>query len=283
MSRCPFGWAITYAGIIVVLCACSRMEAAAPTPEEVLKTHGLRLAGSLYVLELETDVQKKATEIRQLARKLKLAKTRQRATGSLEDYQQSIKGLGDQIKGYQSEIQAANQRMNQFPRYRRGAFADTYSAQAYSEIFAYRNQLQMELSQASASLSQLKSQPFDAQSKQKIDTLVRDDQESYDQAVVDLRKLVDAASEKYAELKEDRTIKKALGALATTAKVKPKLGPSPHFAATLKLMEKLDKEKASSEAESALDTSPGATHRSSRARHGRATDTAKSAGSGKSD
>jgi len=283
MVRSPFGWAINYSVITVVLCACSRLGAAAPTPEEVLKTHGLRLAGSLYVLELETDVHKKVTEIRQLARKLKWAQTQQRATGSLEQYQQTLKEVGDQIRGYQSEIQAANQRMNQFPRYRRGAFADIYSAQAYSELLAYQNQLQMELSQANGYLNQLKSQPFDAQSKQKIDALVKDDQESYDQALLDLRKLVDSTSEKYAALKEDSTIKKALGSLAKTATIKPKLGPSPQYVTNVKLLDKLEKEKASGEAGGALDNPPRAARRSARAHRAPPADTTKSPGSGKGD
>ncbi|HKI18157.1 MAG TPA: hypothetical protein VKA15_09760, partial [Isosphaeraceae bacterium] len=80
MFRSLFCWASACGVITVVLCASSGLHAAAPAPEEVLKTHGLRLAGSLYVLELETDVHKKATEIRQLARKLKLYQTQQRAT-----------------------------------------------------------------------------------------------------------------------------------------------------------------------------------------------------------
>ncbi len=117
MIRNPFRWAIAYPAIAVVICACSRLGAAAPSPEDVLKAHGLKLVGSLYVLEAETDVQKKLTELRQVARKLKLAQSRQRATGSPEQYERAINGLSDQIKGYQSEIQATNMQMNQVPRY----------------------------------------------------------------------------------------------------------------------------------------------------------------------
>ncbi len=283
MVRSPFRRAIACRVITVVLCASSGLRAAAPSPEEVLKTHGLKLVGSLYVLELETDVHKKATEIHQLARKLKWSQTQQRATGSLEEYQQSIKGLSDQIRGYQSEIQAANQRMNQFPRYRRGAFLNNFAAQAYSEILAYRNQLQMELSQASAILNQLKSQPFDTQSKQKIDALVRDDQEAYDQALLDFRKLVDSTSEKYAELHKISSIEKALHSLGSTAKVKPKLGPSPQYVTNVKLLEKLEREKASAEGGGAFENSPRAVRRSSHNRRRHSAATAKSPESGKSD
>ncbi len=114
------------------------------------------------------------------------------------------------------------------------------------------------MSQVNASLNQLKSEPFDEKTKQKTDALVRDEQENYDEALTDLRKLVDSASQKYAELQEDSSIKKALRQLAKTAKVKPKLGPSPHYLTTVKLLDKLEKEKTSSAAADSLDDSPKA-------------------------
>ncbi len=283
MVRSPFRRAIVCRVLTVVLCASSGLRAAAPSPEEVLKTHGLKLVGSLYVLELETAIHEKATEIRQLARKLKWSQAQQRATGSLEEYQKSIKGLNDQIRGYQSEIQAANQRMNRFPRYRRGTFFNNFAAESYSEILAYRNQLQMELSQATAILNQLKSQPFNTQSKQKIDALVRDDQESYDQALRDFRKLVNSASEKYTELHKDSSIDKALHSLGRNAKVKPKLGPSPQYVTNVKLLEKLEKEKASAGSGGPFEDAPRAARRSSRTRRSHSAATTKSPESGKSD
>jgi hypothetical protein len=275
MVRHSLRWAIASPAIVLVLCACSRLVAAAPSPEDVLKAHGLRLAGSLYVLELEIDVQKKVTEIRQAARKLKLAQTRLRATGSREQYQRALEDLGDQIKSYESEIQTVNMQMSQLPAYGGGRFASAYRNQTYSQYLAYRNQLQFEMSQTRASLNQLKNEPFDEKAKQKIDALVKDEQDNYDQALADLRKLVDSASQKYVELQNDSSVKKALATLAKTAKVKPKLGPSSHYQTNVKLLDKLEKEKAASEAASAFDDSPKMDRRSSRARRGPAAGSAK--------
>jgi predicted nucleic acid-binding Zn-ribbon protein len=262
-----------------LLCWASAGLAAAQTPpEEVLKTHELRPAGSLYVLELETEVQKQANELRVAARKLKLAQTRQRAAGSPEEYQKAIKDLGDQVQGYQQEIQATTMRMNSLPRYTYGRFGTAYSNQTYSQLLAYRNQMQMQLSLANGSLKQLKNQPFDKAAKQKLDAAVQEEQQAYDEALGGLRKLVDSASEKYAELQKNSTVTKALYTLAKTAKVKPKLGPSPHYQATVKLLEKLEKQQAANGGGDSDDGSSKADQRSSRSRRGRATDSPKPAG-----
>lgn len=282
MARNPCGWAIACSAIAVLFCACARLGAAGSSPEDLLKSHGLKLVGSLYVLELETDIQKKATEIHKAARKLRAAQARQRAAGSPEDYEQAIKELGQEIKGYQSEIQAANMRMNQLPRYGRG-YSALYSTQAYTQLLAYRTQMQMQLSQANASLNELKKQPFDAKSKEKIDAFVQEEQDNYDRALVELRELVDSASKKYAELREDNSVTKALYSLAKSAKVKPKLGPSPHYLSTVKLLEKLEKAKSPSEAADSLDDSPRTKHRSTRSRRGSTTDPAKAESSKKSE
>jgi tetratricopeptide (TPR) repeat protein len=271
MVRYRIGWAIAHSTVLVALCACSRLGAAAPSPEDLLKSHGLRLVGSLYILEIETDVQKKVTDIRQAARKVKLAQTRQRGTGSREQYQRAIEEFEDQIKNYQSEIQSVNVQMSQVPAsYGVGRFANVYRNQVYSQLLGYRNQLQMEMSQARASLNQLKNEPFDEKAKEKVDALLRDERDNYDQALADLRKLVESASHDYAELQNDSSVKKALATLAKTAKVKPKLGPSPHYLTNVKLLEKLEKDKAAGTAGDAFDDSPKTDRRSTRARRGSA-------------
>ena len=83
--------------------------------------------------------------------------------------------------------------------------------------------------QDSALLNQLKSQPSDPKAKDKIDAEVRDQREAYHQALLDLRKLVDSATEKYAELAKNDDVKKALAALGKGMREKPKLGPSHDF------------------------------------------------------
>jgi hypothetical protein len=276
----------------MALLLCVRFSALAgdATPDDALKKQGLKLVGSLYVLESESDVHKKVGEIRKLARELKMSLMQQQSIASPEKYQETLDTLGDQIQGYRAEIQAVNLQISQMPLYNRGrfgygggVFGNTYAAGAYSQLVAYRTELQMELSQATAQLNQLKNQRPDPQAKQKLDTLVKENQESYDQTLLDLRKLVASTTEKYATLAKDEKISKALHALGKTAVVKPKLGPSPEFTANVKLLARLEKEKDLVGSRGVLDKPMRNSRRSSRSRGAAASVGAKGQDSGGSD
>jgi hypothetical protein len=134
-----------------------------------------------------------------------------------------------------------------------------------------RNQLQLAISQETAWLNQLKSQPFDAKSKDRIDSEVRDHRAAYHQALLDLRKLVDSTNEKYEELAKDVEIKAASTALAKGKREKPKLGPSHEFLNNIKLLEKLEKAESAGETDEAeakparRSRSPARTRRSAKA------------------
>src|SRR5271165_4669376 len=110
-------------------------------------------------------------------------------------------------------MSAVNQQMGSVPRARRG-FINNYAAGQYQELLAYRNSLQAELQLESAFLNQLKSQAADPQAKDKIDAEGRDKRDAYHQALLDLRKLVDSANEKYEKLANDDEFKKAFDAFA---------------------------------------------------------------------
>jgi hypothetical protein len=92
--------------------------------DETMKSHGLKRAGDLYVLMTESDVKNKVLEIRRFSKQLNYALMQQKGTLSAKDYQDTIKGLGDQINQYNNEINAVNQRINAVPRYR-GRLAST--------------------------------------------------------------------------------------------------------------------------------------------------------------
>ena len=134
-------------------------------------------------------------------------------------------------------------------RYGGNSFANNYAAEMYAELSAYKNQLQMEVNQDSLFLNQLKSQPPDPKAKDRIDSEVRDRRDAYHQAVLDLRKLVDAAHAKYEEAAKDDEVKKALVRLGKGLREKPKLGPSHDFLANVKVLEKLEKAESSGDAE----------------------------------
>jgi hypothetical protein len=114
----------------------------------------------------------------------------------------------------------------------------------YTEFQIYRNQLQAQVNETTAYLSQLKSQPFDPKMKVKIDNEVVEHRQTYDEALVALRTMIDTAQQNYAKLAADETVTKTLHAMGRTAKIAPKLGPSHEFSVAVKLLEKLERETA---------------------------------------
>jgi hypothetical protein len=210
---------------------------------ETMKSHGLKAAGDLYVVVTESDVKTKVQEVRRLSKQLSYALMQQKGTLSAKEYQQTIKGMGDQLNQYRSEINAVNQQMNALPRYR-NRLANNYAVEQYQELQLYHNQLQAEVNQGTQFLNQLRSQPYDPKTKDRVDAEVQGQRESYHQALLDLRQLVDSANKKYAEVSKNEDVQKALEKLGAGAKTKPRLGPSREFTADVKFLEKLEKEEA---------------------------------------
>jgi hypothetical protein len=223
--------------------------------DETMKSHGLKRAGDLYVLMTESDVKNKVLEIRRFSKQLNFALMQQKGTLSAKDYQDTIKGLGDQINQYNSEINAVNQQMNALPRYR-GRLANNFATEQYQELQVYKNQLQAEINQGRLYLNQLKSRPFDPKAKEKADAEVQNRREFYHQAIQDLRQLVDTAQTKYAEVTKNDEVQKALEKANNVGRTKLKLGPSREFTNDVKLLEKLEKEEAGDQTP-AVEAKPG--------------------------
>jgi hypothetical protein len=248
MARFRLGLAIS------VLLACEVLEGQAPAwtaegaKNEVLKKKGLTVVGSLAVLETESAVKNKLIELRRLSKQLNYALMQQQGTMSADDYQQSVKGLGAEINQLKAQISALTQQINRMPRGRRG-FANNFVAEQYAELNLYRAQLQNEVNQETAWLNQLKSQKFDPKAKEKVDGEVRDRRETYHQLLLDLRKLVDDATDKYAELAKDQDLKKALEAVSKAMGTRVKLGPSHEFSTNVKLLEKCEKAESTAESD----------------------------------
>jgi hypothetical protein len=216
--------------------------------DETLKSHGLKRVGDLCVLVTETDVKNKVQEVRRLSKQLSYARMQQQGTLSAKDYQDTIKGLGDQINQYKTEINAVTQRQNALrqntlPRFR-GRLANNIVVEQYQELELYKGQLQAELNQGTLFLNQLKRQPFDPKAKERVDADVQNRRESYHQALLDLRQFVDATQKKYGEITKNDAVQKALETANTGARTKLKLGPSREFTTDVKLLEKLEREEA---------------------------------------
>ena len=271
-------WIGTAAFLNVALaCLVAPTVDAADAPEnEVFKKHGLKVAGSLVVASEEPEIKTKLSDARRISKQLSQSLMQQKATMSPEEMQKTVKTLGTQINELKSEMNAVNQQMNQVPRnnnFRYGqfgggmSFANNDAAEMYSELLVYRNQIQAEITQDSYFLNQLKTQPADPKAKERIDSEVRERRDAYHQALLELRKLVDTASEKYETLAKDGEVKKTLNLLGKGLRETPKLGPSREFVANVKLLEKLEKAESSGETEQTHAKAGRRSKRGTRAKH----------------
>ena len=223
-------------------------QAAESPQEEVLKKNGLKALGPIYVLEAESDVKKKVSEVKLLSKQWNHARLQQQSAVSAKDHQAMIQGLTGQVNQLRTEINGVTQQINRLPRYR-GRLANNYAQEEYAELVAYRNQLNFTLTQQNALLGQVRSQPPDPKLKQKIDDEVQAKHDEYVQAVHDLIQLVTTTKEKYAALAKNDEVTKALAGLDPAIKPRPQLGPSHGFHENVKLAERFEKDAAQSPAE----------------------------------
>jgi hypothetical protein len=231
-------------GILLVSATmlCPAIALAADSPaEQVLAKQGLKRVGSVYVVDEESQVQKKLEEVRQLSKQWNAARVQQAAVGTAKDHQALIQDLSGQIGQIRAEIAAVNQQMARIPRFR-GRWSSTYAQEQNAELVAYRNQLNMALNQQNSFLNQVRSHPPDPKLQQKLASDVESKHDQYVQEAKDLFKLVQTAKDKYATLSHNAEIKKALDSIEPGARAKPKLGPSHEFLAIGKLLDKLEKE-----------------------------------------
>ena len=288
---------------VALACLASPQVRAADGPgNEVLKKHGLKMAGLLAVATEEAEIKTKLSDARRLSKQLSQSLMQQKATMSPEEMQKTVKTLGSRINELKSELNAVNQQMNQVPRTNTNAgygrfgggigygnnggmgygnnggmgyannggmtFANNNAAELYSELLAYRTQVQAELEQDSYFVNQLKSQPpADPKAKDGIDSVVRNRRDAYHEALVEIRKLVDSATAKYDEVAKNSEIKKALNILGKGQRETPKLGPSREFLNNVKLLEKLEKSESSGETEPTHATTARKGRRSTKAKN----------------
>jgi clan AA aspartic protease (TIGR02281 family) len=119
---------------------------------------------------------------------------------------------------------------------------------AAQNVFQH-NQLVAQINMINDQLRLIDSQAGDPRFKQGLDKEVGERRSAYIQAVLDLRKLVDSITERYAELARDETIKVALVSLGSKSKPPPKLGPSRGFEESVKQLQSREKSVLSKEIE----------------------------------
>jgi len=228
--------------------AAEPRQAAESPQEEILKKNGLKALGPIYVLEAESDVKQKVSEVKLLSKQWNHARLQQQSILSAKDHQAMIQGLTGQVNQLRAELNTVNQQMRSLPRYR-GRLANNYAQEAYAELLATRNQLNVTLTQQNMLLGQVRSQPADPKLKQKIDDEAQAKHDEYVQAVHDLSQLVTTTKDKYAALAKNNEVTKALAGLDPAIKPRPQLGPSHGFHENVKLAERFEKDAAQSPAE----------------------------------
>ncbi len=250
-------------GLLAVLMAAgvgASLHAGETPSEEVLAKLGLKQAGTILVLEAESEVHDKTSELRRLSRELSNAVMLQRSTMSEKQYQDTLKELNAETNQFRSELNATNQMINRLPRYR-GRFMNNMVAEQGYELNMYKTQLQWEITQRTNFLNRLKSQPFDPKARLQRDYEVRDKRETMHQAVLDLRQAVDATKEKYQEISKDPACKKVLASLERKSGSKLKLGPSRQFQLNVKLLERAEVQDSSGESGESTVKGARKTHR----------------------
>jgi hypothetical protein len=212
--------------------------------EDSLTKFSLRQAGTVLVLEGESEVHAKTEELRRLSRELSNAVMLQRSTLSEKEYQATLKDLNSEITQYRSQLNTTNQAINRLPKFR-GRFMNNMVAEQNYELNLYKNQLQWEINWRNDFLKRIRGQPFDPKARLQRDSEVRDKREALHQAGQELRESVDAIKEKYTQIGKDPEFKKALGPIEKKAGTRLKLGPSRQFQLDVKLLERFEARESS--------------------------------------
>ncbi len=225
-----------------VMAACAAVAAAVraadSSPEDVLKSHGLKRSGSTFVVASEANAQKKLNEARLASRQLNYALMEQDAA------EQGVQGRRELVEELLQERIALNEQLNVVDQQLNSMGGSTlnYGVPYQRNLLANQhNQLLGALNILSDRINLLRGQAADPQMTQRLSTEVAKRRDSYRQAILDLRQIVDKTTAEYAELARDEAIKKALSALATKSKSPAKLGPSRGFDESVKLLVKAEK------------------------------------------
>ncbi len=181
-------------------------------PDAILKKNGLKAKGHIYVLETEEDdVQAKASETLLLAGRIRSHWMQKRAAMDAALRPQMINELEIGIAQLQEEIQLTDQTIGQIPKFR-GQFYNILDQERCNDLVAYKTHLEQKLAQSRGFLKDLKSLPANPQWTASAEEVALADQKSYDEAVRELRQLVDATNRKMSAQGQSRDQKGNRGA-----------------------------------------------------------------------
>ena len=205
-----------FAGLFVLSCAVAGIAGADETADETLKEKGLRKSGSTYVLAEEAEVQKKLNEARAAYKQMTGALAQQ------QGYEQELRENRQAIRGLTEQRIVLNQQLSQ------------------ASTAAEHNQLVALLNGVTDRLNLIQQHEGDAEAKRQVDAQAARRREAYVETVLELRRLVDAATAAYAARGADPAVKGALEQVNKRSKAQASLGPSRAFLANVALLEKAE-------------------------------------------
>jgi aspartyl protease family protein len=232
MVPCRVQWTAGFLALLMTVLAGS-LRAQDRSAEDVLKSHGLKRVGTTYVLgSAEADVQRKVNELRLLSRQLNFALQQQEA------FEQGTQNREAVMQEMLQQQVILSEQIAEFDRQLDGG-GNFYAGR--NQLINQRNQLVLANNSLIARIRLLQNQGSDSKVGEQIRSEVPRRREAYTQAVLDLRKLVDATTKTYAELSGNSEVTKALEALGRTSPAPLKLGPSRAFQDNVKLLERVEK------------------------------------------
>jgi len=212
------------------------------SPQGILKKHGLKVKGETCVPETEVDVQRQVGESLHLAGKLRFHRMQKRAAQNAELRPQMIFELEQRIAECQTQIQRTDLEMKAIPTFR-GQFYNIEAEAIFNQLSAWKNRIEEDLRQANGHLNTLRGQGANPQWTPRNEELFKADLNSYDLALRESRKLVDACDRQIHELKKNKEVMKALETCRKNAKKPVRLESSPEYAKNVAELEKLERER----------------------------------------
>jgi hypothetical protein len=208
--------------------------------EAALKAKGLSKTLSTWVIEDEKPVLAAMKEARAVFYSFAQVAERKSAAELLAA---QSKMLDAQRAELQSNLNVLNQQIAQMPNPATGMGRQAkYYKQtaANNPLLAQKSQLQAALTETNQTQQAIKSQIPAPKDKATIDAEVKNKQEAFKTTLTDLRKQIDEVTKKYEALAADETVKKSIDHLKESTKAKVKLGPSDHFLAMMKEVDKAE-------------------------------------------
>jgi len=196
------------------------ISTAADSPEEQLKSRGLRRSGSYFVVASEGEALEKYQKIRPLVDQMAQAYGK---------YAQVIQNelLLTQAEEYRNQmsaqVNAANAALSGMPN---GPKANSFEKQEHQAAQAMRDGLVQERNSSSAAVDALRRQQFPPERKGELAKDFSAKRTDFLKAEAELAKPIEKAKEEYRKLQGDSAVKDALAAIRRSTKTGAALGPS---------------------------------------------------------